>query len=108
MKTTSLIFAFLMSAVTLFASNNETSEKGYLQGQVFVNSESTTAPYAEIILEGTSYATTANADGAFKFVNIPEGMYAITVVVKDTEPVNMGVINISSEKPYNLSCFVLY
>lgn len=109
MKTTSLILAFLMSTVTLFASNNETEEgKGYLQGQVFVNDETTSAPYAQIIFEGTDITATANADGTFKLTNIPEGEYAITVVVKDSEPVSLGIIDIKIERPYNLKCLVLY
>jgi len=109
MKRTSLIIAILMSAVTLFASNNETEEgKGYLQGQVFVNNESTNAPYAQIILEGTNITVKADGNGTFALTNIPEGDYSVTVVVENSEPVSLGVININSERPYNLKCLVLY
>lgn len=108
MKTTSLIFALLMSAVTLFANNNETAEKGYLQGQVFVNSEGRIAPYAIVALEGTNHTTTANANGTFKFTNIPEGSYKLTVAVDGSEPVSLGIVEIKNENPYNLTCLVLY
>jgi len=106
MKITSLIIGMLLSTFALVANDLEAVEKGSVFGQVYVNNEENVASFAEVVLDGTSYSVTTNADGSFHLAGVPSGEYQLTIHLSDKEVADLGTITVSDETSYKLKCIV--
>lgn len=77
-----LAIGFFLLTVSVF-SQVTIKGKVRFQGDVL--------PYANVYLEGTTYGTTTNDNGAYELKNIPNGSYKLTVSFTGMEPTSKKV-----------------
>ena len=76
---------------------------GKLAGTIVDKQSNTPLPGANIILDNTSYGTATDDEGQFYIINIPPGMYSVTILMMGYKTVKVNDVRISTNRSVSLN-----
>lgn len=90
----------------MFLSVSVLGQTGVIRGVVVDRANKETVPFANLLLENTSYGTATDFDGAFTLDNIEPGVYNLIVSVVGYERYVLTEITVGVAKPVTLEIFL--
>ena len=100
-----VLFLFILSALTANA------QQGIIKGKIYNKLNKEAVPFATIVIEGTTLATTSDENGNFSFNNVKPGLYnikancvgfkAVTVFEIEVTKAKVAFVNIEMEATIN-------